>query len=156
MTIDHQARMNLQKAVVGYMAGNIRTYRFDDENSDCQHSPDSSVRQISRILYTLHDDFIDHPISVTPHHWAALLRVVAFLGTELEIGSKEKGPEWPFRDHDEWKSHQNRLSNFDLPEYDISVHYRIVNPWWKRIPSSIGFLIIGGAIASLVTILVNL
>lgn len=153
MATDHQSRMDLQKALVEYMTGRIRTYAFDDQNIACQQSSDKSVQEISRFLYALHDDFIDHPISVAPAYWETLRRVVAFLGTELEIRTTKQEAPWPFHDREEWHANENRLSEFDLPEYEISIHYQIVNPWWNRIPSSMGFLVLGfivaGVIASL-------
>lgn len=147
MSIDFQSRMDLQKALVGYMAGRICTSAFDDQNTACQQSSDKSVQEISRFLYSLHDDLIDHPISVTPICWEALLRVVAFLGTGLEIRTPNKDASWPFPDSEEWHANENSLKNLDLPEYDISIHYRIANPWWNRIPSRIGLVVLGCIIA---------
>ena len=65
MAVDRQARTYLRNALVSYMAGAIRTFAFDDKNSGCRKNGDRSVQEISRFLYNIHDDLIDHPISVT-------------------------------------------------------------------------------------------
>jgi hypothetical protein len=140
MSIDHQARRDLQKALVGYMAGRVRTFAFDDQNTACQRSSDKN-------------DFIDHPVSVAPIYWEVLLRIVAFLGTELAIRNTPKAACWPFKDNEEWHSNEERLNEFDLPDYDVTVHHRIVNSWWNRIPSSIVFLVLGCIVAGLVVTL---
>ncbi|MCA9213825.1 MAG: hypothetical protein KDB27_12210 [Planctomycetales bacterium] len=75
-------RRKLRDAIVAYMNCTISTYAFDDLNSECMDSRDESVRQISRQLYQIHDDAVDHPISVTQPTWNALIRVVAFLDTD--------------------------------------------------------------------------
>jgi hypothetical protein len=40
----------------------------------------------------MHDDLIDHPISVSPECWQILKRVVAFLGTDLEESKRCQEP----------------------------------------------------------------
>ena len=71
------------------MNGTISTYAFDDLNCECTDSQDESVRQVSRLLYQIHDDTVDHPISVTLTTWDVLLRIVAFLDTDW-IADKAK------------------------------------------------------------------
>jgi|GEM_PF-2789417 len=161
MSIDLHARIHLQKALVEYMAGRIRTFAFDDQNTACGRSSDKSVQEISRFLYSLHDDNVDHPIAVAPDCWAVLRRVVAFLATELEIRTTTKElswpfKSWPFQDDEEWHANENQLNEFDLPEYDISTQYRIAIPWWDRIPSSIGFIVLGFIVVGVIAMLLVL
>ena len=152
MTVDRHARTTLQKAIVGYMCGAIRTFEFEDQCWPCYTSPDEAVQGIAREVWYIHDQFINHPISVTEHGWEALRRAVAFLSTDLEITAKQgiqssrgrsRCPnEWPFEDEAAWRANQHLLNQIDLPEYDPAVHGRPAHPWWNRIPSRIGFLVL--------------
>lgn len=148
MAADRKARTDLRDALISYMSGEIRTFAFDDRNSvyfETKLTEDRSVREIAHILYSIHDDFIDHPISVSPEGWLFLRRVVAFLGTELEIGQTASPlPEsWPFRDEAEWKANEHLGNERRIPEYDPDIHHRRFQPWWNRIPSAVGFAILG-------------
>ena len=82
-----------------------------------------------------------------PQGWEALRRIVAFLGTGLEIRTTQQEPSWPFHDHEEWYLHEPLLDEIDLPVYDPVMHGRQVNPWWNRIPSGIGFAVIAALMA---------
>jgi hypothetical protein len=129
------------------MTGDIRTFEFDDRNSrffSKKATTDDSVRRISRFLYQIHDDLIDHPISVTAEGWAALRRIVAFLGTDFEIGAAQQRPAWPFHSHEERLRNERLLHGVDLPQYDPAIHGRAANPWYNRIPSRVGFMVLGG------------
>lgn len=142
MAFDRQARADLRNALVNYMTGASRTYAFEDQYTACRQSADRSVQEISRALYYLHDGLIDHPISVTAQGWAWLRRVVAFLGTDLEIGPLPQKQFWPFPDEHEWQAHECLLDGLGLPDYAPTVHGRPANPWWNRIPTSIGIVVI--------------
>ncbi len=151
MAIDCQARVDLRNTLVCYMAGGIRTFAFDDQNSASYETADRSVQVISRFLYNLHDDFIDHPISVSSHDWETLRRIVAFLGTDHEIQTAQRQPSWPFRDEKEWRSNKSHVNESGLPDYNAAVHGCQVNPWWNRIPSRLGFALLVGLTVAVVT-----
>jgi hypothetical protein len=90
MAADRKARADLRNALVSYMRGDIRTFEFDDRNSvyfEQGLTEDRSVRDIGRVLWSMHDDFIDHPISVSSDGWLVLKRIVAFLGTDRTAGA---------------------------------------------------------------------
>jgi len=146
MAADRKARTDLRNALVRYMTGEIQTFAFDDQNSDCCRATDTSVQQISRFLWNIHDDTIDHPISVSPQGWAVLRRIVAFLDTDLEIETTQEQPAWPFHDDEEWHANEYLVNVIGLLEYDPAIHARQVHPWWNRIPSSIGFVLLGGLV----------
>jgi len=136
------------------MRGEIRSRAFDDRNSlYCEQgrSPDRSLVEISYLLWTIHDDFIDHPISVSPEAWAALERSVAFLRTDLEAPAKTRRapvpPAWPFHDEPEWLAHEHLIRDSRIPEYDPAIHGRVFQPWWNRIPTTVGLAVIFGLLA---------
>jgi hypothetical protein len=95
----------------------------------------------------MHDDLIDHPISVSPECWQILKRVVAFLGTDLELAGGRPRPPlpefWPFRDASEWLANEPSDSDRQIPEYDAEIYGRPVRPAWDRIPTLGGLLIAG-------------
>jgi hypothetical protein len=135
--------MALRETLVNYMTGAIRTYDFDDQNTALGKTTDIDVQAISRFLYYFHDGFIDHPISVSPDAWSVFRRIVAFLGTELEIETTPEHELWPFHDEKAWRANEHFVNEVGLPEYDPAVHGRPANPWWNRIPTSVGFVILG-------------
>jgi hypothetical protein len=142
MTVDRQARTTLRNAIVGYMGGAIRTFAFEDQYSPCRNSPDEAVQEIVRQIWYIHDELIDHPISITEQGWQLLRRTVAFVGTDLEITAEQNGASWPFEDEAAWHANEHLVNEIDLPECDAAVHGRPANPWWNRIPSSVGFLVL--------------
>ncbi len=153
MAVDHNARSNLRDALVSYMKGDIYTFAFDDRNSvyfETKLTEDRSVREIARRLYLIHDDLIDHPISVGSGGWVMLKQVVVFLATDLEIDATATlatlTQSWPFRDESEWLANEHRGSDVRLAEYDPEIHGRWRQPWWNRIPSAVGFAMILGSI----------
>jgi hypothetical protein len=152
MPADREARSRLRDALIAYMRGDIHTFAFDDINSAYlvqRHSEDQSLQEVSKRLWTFHDDFIDHPISVPSEGWIVLQRVVAFLATDLESETvgEPTSPAWPFRDASEWLKNEHLSRDCGLLEYDASVHCRQVHPWWLRIPTSVGVAVIIGLIA---------
>jgi len=148
MAVDRKARTVLRNALVSYMTGAIRTFAFEDQYSPCQDSLDESVRLIARQVWYMHDELIDHPISVTSVGWEALRRTIAFLGTDLDITAQLDGAAWPFQDETEWHANECLVNELGLPDYDPEVHGRPANPWWNRIPSGIGFLILAALLAA--------
>jgi len=156
MAIDRKARTDLRNALVSYMTGEIRTFAFDDQNSVYFKATDVSVQEISRSLWYIHDDLIDHPISVNTCGWAVLRRIVAFLATDLEIEETPKQSSWPFRDEKEWHASERLVNETNLPEYDPTIHGRQVQPWWNRIPSSVGFAVLAGLVVAVMVALVVL
>ncbi len=157
MATDRKARADLQNALVSYMAGKIRTYEFVDRNSQFysrKTTTDDSVHQVARFLYSIHDDVIDHPISATEHGWAALRRIVAFLGTDLEADPTQKQPAWPFRDQGQWRANEWLVDKVDLPDYDPAIHCRQIQSWWNRIPSTVGFAVLGCILIAVLIVLV--
>ncbi|HOM19179.1 MAG TPA: hypothetical protein PLQ00_17750 [Thermoguttaceae bacterium] len=150
MTVDRPARTILQNALTDYMKGAIHAFAFEERYAACRNSPDKSVQMILELVWLLHDDVIDHSICVSAQGWELLRRVVAFLGTEWEITTlpSETLWPWPFRDEGEWRANEPLVQAFELPEYDPAVHGRPVYPWWNRIPSSIGFLILIAVVAA--------
>jgi len=149
MSIDRRARADLRNALINYLIGAIRTFEFDDHNWPCFKSSDRSLQEVARVLYSIHDDIIDHPICVSNYAWEALRRVVAFLATDLEIQAAKRDPSWPFHDEKEWQNHGHFVNELGLPDYDPEIHYRPFQPWWNWIPTWIGFLIIAGAAISI-------
>jgi len=105
----------------------------------------------------MHDDFIDHPISVSPEGWQILKQVVTFLGTDLELPPvarrKRLPPFWPFCDESEWLANEQTGSDRRIPEYDPGMHGRWVQPWWNRIPTGVGLAVILGVLAVFVLIM---
>jgi hypothetical protein len=154
--IDRQARMSLRETLVKYMTGAIRTYTFDDQNTALGKSEDVGVQTVSRFLYRFHDDLIDHPISVSPDAWSVFRRIVAFLGTDLEGDTAPEQGSWPFHDEKEWYANEHIVNEVGLPDYNAAVHGRPANPWWNRIPSSVGFIILGGIIVAVLAALFSL
>ncbi len=146
MAVDRKARDDLRSVLVRYMAGEIRSFGFDERISPyhrAKATSDDSVREISRALWLIYDGLIDHPISVTAEGWAALRRTLAFLQTDLEIEETQERAAWPFRDHEQWLRNERLLNGVRLPEYDPAIHGRPANPWWNRVPSVVGFAILG-------------
>ena len=140
-------RRKLRDAVIAYMNGTISTYAFDDLNCECIDSPDPSVRQVSKLLYQIHDDTVDHPIYVTQTTWDALIRIVVFLDTELAVDEKMDNGSWPFTGETEWNTHRHRIEDRSIPSYDPNVHALPVHGPFNRIPALLGLgvvvLIIG-------------
>jgi hypothetical protein len=145
MTVDRKARDDLRTALIDYMSGKIRSYQFADRAEplwNAKATADYSVREISQQLYYIYDEFIDHPISVTAEGWESLRRALAFLHTELELQKSTECDAWPFGARDEWLHNESSLDNIGLPQYDPAVHGQPANPWWNRIPTTVGLLII--------------
>jgi hypothetical protein len=158
MAIDRKLRDDLRDALIRYMTGEIRSFAFADHVwplrfRRAKSITDKSVHQIARFLYCIYDSLIDHPVSASPQVWAALRRILAFLQTDLEIEKTWEQDTWPFRDEEEWLQNEKLLSGISLPEYDPEVHGRPANPWWNRIPSSVGFAILGGILVVVVILL---
>jgi hypothetical protein len=135
-------RRKLRDAVIAYMNGTISTYAFDDLNCECTDSEDESVRQVSKLLYQIHDDTVDHPISVTLTTWDALLRIVAFLDTDLTADDNKDNDNWPFKDETDWNTHRSRIGEINIPSYNNEIHALPVHGTFKRIPTIVGFGII--------------
>ncbi len=142
--IASQDRQKLRDAVIAYMNGTISTYEFDDLNSECMDSHDESVRKVAKELYCIHDDTVDHPISVTQMTWDALIRIVAFLDTDLVSDEKLVNSYWPFKDGTQWNTHRNSIEDVDIPSYDPDVHSLPVHGAFNRIPTlvSIGLILL--------------
>ena len=153
MTVDREARTSLRNAIVAYMSGAIRTFAFEDRYSAYKASQDESVQVIVRQLWYMHDGLIDHPISILCEGWEALCRTVAFLGTDLDIATPSESDFWPFRDESQWRLSEHLLSELGLPDYDPTVHGHPANPWWNRIPTSVGVSILVGILAVVFLIL---
>jgi hypothetical protein len=75
-------------------------------------------------------------------------RIVAFLATDLEIETTPEQETWPFRGENEWHANEHLVDEVGLPEYDPAIHGRPANPWWNRIPSTVGFLILGAIVVA--------
>ena len=120
-TIDREKRERLRAALAAYLRGELRTFAFDDENCACGDTKDESLRLISRQLYLIHDDTVDHPISVSEPVWAQLQQIAAFLGTDLEAAAQQH-PAWPFADEQQWQAHRQLALELALPAYDPAVH----------------------------------
>lgn len=146
MTVDREARTALRNAIVTYMSGEIRTFAFEDQYSPCRASPDKAVKEIVRQVWYIHAELIDHPISVLSEGWDRLRRTIAFLGTDQEIASLDC-PSWPFRDEAEWHVNKHLVDELGLPDYDPEIHGRPANPWWNRIPTSVGVSLLIGILA---------
>ena len=128
----------------------ISTYSFDDLNCECMDSQDESVRQISEQLYLIHDDTIDHPISVTSATWKALIRIVAFLDTDLTADEYIDNDYWPFKDDTVWNAQRTNISKINIPSYNPDIHALPVHGPLSRIPMLVGLGIIALAVGLLV------
>ena len=142
MSIACNDRQKLRNAIVAYMNGAIATFAFDDLNCECSDSADESVHQISKLLYQIHDDTVDHPICVTQSTWDTLRRVVAFLDTELTAAEEIDESHWPFPNSQQWHENQHRVPGMDIPTYDPAIHARPVHGPFDRIPTLLGVGII--------------
>ena len=147
-------RRKLRDAVIAYMNGTISTYVFDDLNCECMDSHDEIVRQISKQLYLIHDDTVDHSISVSQPTWTALKRVVAFLDTDSEGSQDTANDFWPFKDESEWSTQQTKLDEISIPPYDPAIHALPVHGPLSRIPTLVGFGIIAFVIGLLIVVLI--
>lgn len=109
MIVDRLSRTILPNALTDYMKGVIRAFAFEEQYAACQNSPDKSVQMILEFVCCLHDDLTDHSISVTSQGWEMLRRIVAFLGTDLEMASlpSEILWPWPFRNETEWRANEH-------------------------------------------------
>ena len=153
MTVDRDARTNLQSAIVAYMSGAIRTFAFEDRYSSCRASTDESVQAIAKQVWYLHDDLVDHPISVRSEGWEALRRTVAFVGTDMNIATSSKCDFWPFHDESQWRHYEHLVNELGLPAYDQAVHGRPTNTWWNRIPTVVGASIVVGILSAVLLVL---
>lgn len=149
MTVDRAARAELRQALISYMTGEIRTFAFDDRN-DNTWSEDQSIAEISRFLWHTHDDFVDHPVSVSSDGWMTLRRIVAFLGMDLEITSKANEPSWPFANAEEWQVNGYLVDDARLPNYDSRLHGRPYQSWWNGIPTRLGVALLLTIVAVIV------
>lgn len=140
--VDRQARTALRSAIVDYMRGATRTFAFQDAYEVHERSADSCVRRIVEVVYCFHDDFVDHPISVSRQRWDALRRAVAFLGTDQQGVAERAAASWPFADEASWKAHEHLLDSLALPDYNEAVHGRRVRPAWHTVPTWLGVLVI--------------
>lgn len=149
-------RRKLRDAVIAYMNGTIRTYAFDDLNCEAMDSHDESVRQISKLLYQIHDDTVDHPISVSKMTWDTLIRIVAFLDTSLAADVGMDNDYWPFKDDTEWNTYRAGLGEINIPSFNPEVHSLPVHGPLNRIPTLVGLgiiaLVIGLLIVGLIAI----
>lgn len=146
MPVDRKARNDLRDALSCYMRGEVSTFAFDERNSAYfadRRTDDASVLEISHVLWHIHDDLIDHPISVSPECWLTLKQILAFLATDLDVASWQRGrmvPEfWPFRDESAWLEHEYAGTDLPVPAYDVQIHGRQIRPWRDSIPASAGF-----------------
>jgi len=146
-------RRKLRDAVIAYMNGTISTYAFDDLNCECMDSRDKSIRQVSKLLYQIHDDTVDHPISVTRQTWDALIRIVAFLDTDLYAGQNMDDDVWPFNDDTQWNAHRSKVGAINIPSYDSTIHALQVHGPLNRIPTLVGLGIILAATTLLIVFL---
>jgi hypothetical protein len=105
-------------------------------------SYDESVRQISKLLYQIHDDTVDHPISVTQTTWDALLRIIAFLETDLAAAPDLDNGTWPFKDDTDWNIHRAGIAKINIPSYSPEIHRLPVHGPLNRIPTLVGLGII--------------
>lgn len=156
MEVDRAARTRLREAVIDYMSGGITTFAFDDINTACGSQFDTSLQQISRVLFLLYDDFVDHPISVTFKNWMMLQRIVAFLSTNLEIKSPAANATWPFGSAVALGAAESPMGDAAIPTYDAAIHYCQVHPWWNRIPSHVGYIILSGILLAIIFALLRL
>ena len=123
------------------MKGEILAYEFEDRYSLCAESNDPAVQRIVKVLDGGHSDIVKHPVSVTSDGWETLRRIVAFLATDLDIAAGSEPP-WPFREKADWQKSEHLVHAAGLPSFDPRIHCRPIHPWWDRIPTSIGILMI--------------
>lgn len=128
-------RRKRRDAIIAYMNGTIRIYAFDDLNSECVDSHDEGVRKISKLLYQIHDNTVDHPISVTQATGDTLLRIVAFLETDLTVAADMDNDQWPYKDDTDWNNNRAAIAEIDVPSYTPQIHRLPVHRPLNRIPT---------------------
>lgn len=143
-------RRKLRDAVIAYMNGTISTYAFDDLNCECMDAPDPSVRHISKLLYQIHDDTVAHPISVTKTTWDTLIRIAAFLDTDLAVNEIMDNDYWPFKHETEWNAHRRNIAGISIPTYNPEIHALPIHGPLNRIPTLLGVGIIALAVGLLI------
>lgn len=148
--IAYDDRQKLRDAVIAYMNGAISTYAFDDQNCECMDSQDESVRQVSKLLYQIHDDTVDHPISVSKTTWDTLIRIVAFLDTDLTADENMDNNCWPFKVETELDTSHASIGEINIPSYNPEIHALPVHGPLNRIPTLVGLGIIALATALLI------
>jgi len=90
--IDRPARDALAAVILAYMRGEIQSTEFDRrkwEEPPLAETTDASVEMLCYDTWLIHDDLIDHPLSVPRETWDWLRRVVAFLRTDLRLTTVE-------------------------------------------------------------------
>ena len=142
MNCDRAKRLKLRTALSAYMRGEIRTFAFDDANSECVNSSDHDLARVAKHLYQIHDDTVDHSISVPQLTWDRLNRVVAFLDTDTQCEQNENLPYWPFPNNQAWVDQQATNSHLDIPEYDRHLHQIRIHGPLSQIPTPIGVAIL--------------
>jgi hypothetical protein len=89
--VDRHARDALAELIIAYMKGEIDGAEFEDRKGESlQDNQDPSVRVLDYDLWLIHDDSADHPMSVPHETWDWLLRVIAFLRTDLGLVSERR------------------------------------------------------------------
>lgn len=139
------------------MAGEIKSFAFGDHivRFAWGGTDDRTLRQICDFLWLIYDDLIDHPISATQEGWLAFRRIIAFLNTDLESQNKSEKDAWPFHDQEEWLRHECLLNEVTLPQFDPAIHLLRANPWWNRIPTTVGIGILLGLLIVVFVLMVR-
>ncbi len=103
----------------------------------------------------MHDDTVGDLISVTQEPCHALLRIVVFLGTDLNAPEISDNSSWPFKNIAAWNEHRSNVEEDGIPSYYPDIHALPVHGPFDRIPTLVGFVIIvlaSGAIIALLLV----
>ena len=146
MQHDAPKRLALRDALGAYLRNEIRTFAFDDANSECMDTDDASLKCIANHLYIIHDDTVDHPISVSETTWQCLIRIAAFLRTNLLCQTGTDQPYWPFQTRELWLEHKSANDDLRIPDYDPQSHQPPIHGRLDRIPTIIGVTILVGLV----------
>jgi hypothetical protein len=87
MALDRKGRDETTNVLLAYMRAEIMTYNFYERLLPLA-SRDKGLAYVREVLSEFPDDaddYHDHPIWASPEAWAWLLRVLAFLRTDLEF-----------------------------------------------------------------------
>lgn len=124
MEIDSVLREKLAAALAAYLRGEMLSDALDAVVWDVHDAPtaDREVREIALAIWSVYDDFVDHPVCVNEQEWQALRRYLAFLKARVPL--RADADYRPFPSRAAWPEHEGLLDEFRLPPYDPIEHGR--------------------------------
>ena len=83
MPVDRANRDKMGKTIVAYMRREIKTRQF--EHRTLARTRDKGAAAAGWQLWLIYDDYINHPVRVSPEGWDHLRRWLAFLRTDYGV-----------------------------------------------------------------------